>query len=630
MKGGAQEKVKDRAFVVDTSESRYASLRPLSIRAVRLEDSFWAPRIRRLKEVTIPTQYELLEETGRLHNFRRAAGMEGGDFQGLFFNDSDVYKWLEAASLSLASGWDEKVADLINRVIPQISAAQDEDGYLNTYFTFDRKRDRWTNLRDMHELYCAGHLFQAAVAHHRVTGESSLLDVALRFADHIDRTFGPGKLERACGHPEVEMALVELYRETGERRYLDLARFFVDQRGYGRIGGSPYFQDHKPFRELEEVVGHAVRMLYLNSGAADIYAETGDHSLLEALKRIWKNLSEKRIYVTGGCGARHEGEAFGNDYELPNERAYSETCAAIANVLWNWRMILITGEARYADMMEISLFNASLAGIGLDGKSYFYVNPLSDRGGHRRQPFFGCACCPPNIARLLAMVPGLLYSVGKEGIWVHIYAEGMAKIDLGGSTVSLIQHTRYPWDGEVEIVVDLPKPMAFGLFLRIPGWCPQAKVMVNGHEIPGATPGDYFALRREWKGGERVRVDMEMPAEWVVAHPFVESDFGRAALRRGPLIYCLEQADNPEADVWSISVLTDRPLDMEFVGDLLGGVMVIRGEGMAERLENWKGELYQPIARVLSSPKPLRFSAIPYYAWANREPGPMAVWLPKA
>jgi DUF1680 family protein len=620
----------DRCFAVDTSRSPYARLRPFPISAVRLNDIFWAPRIRRLKEVTIPTQYELLEETGRLHNFRRASKKEGGDFQGLFFNDSDVYKWLEAAALSLASGWDGKVVELMNRVIPEISAAQDEDGYLNTYFTFERKKDRWTNLKDMHELYCAGHLFQAAVAHRRVMGDESFLDVARRFADHIDRTFGPGKKEGACGHPEVEMALVELYRETGDRRYLDLAKFFVDQRGYGKIGGSPYHQDHKPFRDLDEVVGHAVRMLYLNCGAADIYAETGDRSLLDALRRIWRNLAGRRIYVTGGCGARHEGEAFGRDYELPNESAYGETCAAVANVLWNWRMALITGEAIYADMMELSLFNGSLAGIGLDGKSYFYVNPLSDRGGHRRQPFFPCACCPPNIARLIAMVPGLFYSVNGEGIWVHMYAEGTAEVGIGGSSVVFYQHTRYPWDGEVEIVVEPSRPMEFGIFLRIPGWCSEARVSVNGEGVSGIKPGDYIELRREWRKGDEVHIDMAMPAEWIVAHPFVESDGGKVALRRGPIIYCLEQADNPHADVWGISVLTDRPLEAEFVSDLLDGVVVIRGEGMAVEKAIWDNGLYKPMDIVRSASRKVGFVAIPYYAWANREPGPMAVWLPRA
>ncbi|HID08577.1 MAG TPA: glycoside hydrolase family 127 protein, partial [Armatimonadetes bacterium] len=379
--------------VVDTRNSPFAKLHPVGINAVRLQDKFWKPRLTTVYEVTLTTQYELLEETGRIDNFRRASGKVSGDFRGIYFNDSDVYKWLEAVAFAIACEPNERLSKLADAVISEIIPAQDDDGYLNTYFTFERKRERWTDLHRMHELYCAGHLIQAAIAHHRATMDESLLNVAMRFADHIVSIFGPGKRDGTPGHPEIEMALVELYRETGNRNYLELAKFFLDRRGHGIIGGSAQLIDHQPFRELSEIVGHAVRSCYLNAGATDIVLETGERSLHNALERLWHNMTERKMYITGGIGARYLGEAFGNDYELPNERAYAETCAAIANVMWNWRMLLLTGDGRFADVMELALYNGVLSGISLDGKAYFYVNPLADRGAHRRQPWFPCACC---------------------------------------------------------------------------------------------------------------------------------------------------------------------------------------------------------------------------------------------
>ncbi|MFN4179062.1 MAG: glycoside hydrolase family 127 protein [Armatimonadota bacterium] len=628
-RNGGGETMLNRGIVVDTTKSPHAKLHPIPINTVKLRDRFWQPRLVDLQEVTLPTQYELLEQTGRIDNFRRVAGKVGGEFRGLYFNDSDVYKWIEAAAWSLAVQYNAKVAELINRVILEVEAAQDEDGYLNTYFSLERKGQRWTNLRDMHELYCAGHLFQAAVAHHRVTGDNRLLKVATRFADLIDKVFGWGKKEEADGHPEVEMALVELYRETGERRYLELARFFVDVRGHKRIGGSPYHQDHKPFRELDEVTGHAVRALYLNAGAADLYAEIGDETLMQALQRMWRNLTGKRIYVTGACGARYEGEAFGRDYELPNERAYAETCAAIANILWQWRMFLLTGEARFIDVLERSLFNGSLSGIGLDGKSYFYVNPLADRGRHRRQPFFECACCPPNIARLLPMVQSFLYALSDDGIFVNLYAESTATLDFKGVPITFTQRTDYPWDGEVELQVQPEKTVNFTLHMRIPHWCPKATVKVNGQPVGDAEPGKFVSIQREWKRTDTVSLSLEMPTEFVVSHPFVEPNGGRIAIQRGPIVYCLEQVDNPETDVWCIAARTDRPLTAvpKTVANL--PVIAVQGDGIAVELRHWEGALYQPLRSIATHIRPIRFTAIPYFAWANREAGPMTVWMPR-
>ncbi|MCS7187527.1 MAG: glycoside hydrolase family 127 protein [Armatimonadota bacterium] len=628
-RSGGGKQMAERSIVVDTTKSPHAKLRPIPISAVKLRDRFWQPRLADLQEVTLPTQYELLEQTGRIDNFRRVAGKVGGEFRGLYFNDSDVYKWIEAAAWSLAVQYNAKVAELINKVIPEIEAAQDEDGYLNTFFSLERKGQRWTNLRDMHELYCAGHLFQAAVAHHRVNGDERLLKVSTRFADLIDKVFGWGKKEEPDGHPEVEMALVELYRETGERRYLDLARFFVDVRGHKRIGGSPYHQDHKPFRELDEVTGHAVRALYLNAGGADLYAEIGDETLMLAMQRMWRNLTEKRIYVTGGCGARYEGEAFGRDYELPNERAYAETCAAIANILWQWRMFLLTGEARFIDVLERSLFNGALSGIGLDGRSYFYVNPLADRGRHRRQPWFECACCPPNIARLLPMVQSFLYAISDEGIFVNLYAESAATLNFKGVPITLVQRNDYPWDGEIELQVQTEKPINFALMLRIPNWCPKATVKVGGQTVD-AEPGTFVTVQREWKRTDTVHLSLDMPAEFVVCHPFVEPNGGRIAIQRGPIVYCLEQVDNPEADVWCIAARTDRPLTAipKSVANL--PIIAVQGEGVAVELRHWENSLYQPLRSIATHVRPVRFTAIPYFAWANRDAGPMTVWLQRA
>ncbi|MEM3137346.1 MAG: glycoside hydrolase family 127 protein, partial [Thermofilaceae archaeon] len=404
--------------IVNVENTPHKLLSPVPIENVRLNDAFWAPRLRTLVEVTIPSQYKLLEETGRLDNFRRAAGKIKGPFKGLVFNDSDVYKWIEAASFALAYEQRTDVKQLVDTVVKEVVEAQGADGYLNTYFTFEREKDRWSNLRDLHEMYCAGHLFQAAIARHRATGKRDLLDTAVKLADHIYEVFGPSRAESVDGHPEVEMALVELYRETGKQEYLELARIFIERRGRGLIGGSPYHLDHIPFKQMQELVGHAVRALYLCCGVADVYMERGDPGLRAALERLWRDLVERKMYVTGGVGSRHEGEAIGEAYELPNERAYAEKCAAVANVMWNWRMLLMSGEARFADIMELALYNGALAGISLSGDLYFYVNPPADRGKHRRQPWFECACCPPNIARLIACVPGMIYTTSKQSIWV--------------------------------------------------------------------------------------------------------------------------------------------------------------------------------------------------------------------
>ncbi len=622
------------AVVVDTSQSGNARLRPLPLDAVALADDFWAARLRVNREVTLPTQHQYCEDTGRIDNFRRAAGKMDVPFQGIYFNDSDVYKWLEAASWTLATHPDAELEKIVEAVITEIADAQRPDGYLNTYFTFERAEERWTNLRDMHELYCAGHLMQAAVAHYRATGSERLLAVARRFADHICDTFGPGeagKLELTDGHEEIEMALVELARATGESRYVRQAQFFLDVRGRGAIGGKEYHQDHRPVRELDEVVGHAVRAVYLNAGMADVYAETGEAALQQSLHRLWESMTTRRMYVSGGLGSRYEGEAFGKDYELPNGRAYAETCAAIGSVMWNWRMLLLEGDARYADLLEHTLYNAVLPGLSLDGQTYFYQNPLADDGTHRRQPWFGCACCPPNVARLLASLPGYFYSVSDDSIWVHFYAEGTARVALpDGRVVRLEQRTRYPWSGDIS--VEIQTQGTFGLYLRVPGWSEQgATLEVNGEQIrTGLEPGSYAEVRREWQPGDVVRLSLPMSVRRVECHPYVAENNGRVALMRGPLLYCVERADNPGIDPRDLLLSADPDFSEESDPEVLGGVIRLSGRmDVAPPVASWAGTLYRTVGSgpARSGGHTREVTAIPYYAWANREAGPMGVWL---
>jgi len=622
------------AVVVNTSSSPHARLRPVPLTAVSQADDFWTPRRRINREITLPSQYQLLEETGRIDNFRRVAGQTTGPFRGRYYNDSDVYKWLEAVAWTLAADPDPALTRMADTVIDAIASAQQPDGYLNTYFAFERASERWTNLRDMHELYCAGHLFQAAIAHRRSTGEDRLLRVTRRLADHICDRFGPpetGKQPGTPGHEEIEMALVELARETGEPRYRQQAQYFLDTRGHGLIDGRAYHQDHQPFREMDRMTGHAVRAVYLNAGATDLYAETGAPALRRALDRLWRNMTTRQMYVGGGVGARHEGEAFGADYELPNARAYAETCAAIGSVMWSWRMLALEGDARYADVLETTLYNAVLPGLSLDGQSYLYQNPLSSDDTHRRQPWFDCACCPPNIARLLASLPGYFYSTSADAVWVHLYAANHARLPLlDGRTIELAQRTRYPWGGEVTI--EVASAGAFGLWLRVPGWCETgATLEVNGQPFPGdLTPGSYVEVRRAWQPGDVVLLSLPMPVRRVACHPYVTENAGHVALMRGPILYCVEGADHPGLDPRDLVLPADAELSATFQPDLLGGVVTLHGRAQVIPPDDgWSDRLYRTAGPRPEEPRgrPVDLTAIPYYAWANREPGPMQVWL---
>ena len=614
-----------KCVVVDTTKSPWARLRPVPVNAVKLRDSFWGNRIEVLRKVTIPTQYEELEETGRIENFRKVARGDK-DIIWRIADDSDVYKWVEAAAFTLAYEYDSNIERILEEVVDAISSAQDEDGYLFTYYAYD-KRSRWKDLIRMHELYCAGHLFQAAIAYYRATGRDKLLNTAIRLADHIADVFGPDGQSGAPGHPEIEMALVEMYRQTGREKYLELARFFLDQRGKGLLGGDIVLIDHKPFRELDSMVGHAVRAIYLCCGATDIYLETGDESLYNTLERLWRSMM-KRMYITGGVGSRYHGEAFGEDYELPNVRAYAETCAAVANVMWNWRMLMVTAEARFTDVIETVIYNGALSGISLDGRHYFYVNPLADRGRHSRQEWFRCACCPPNIARLLASLPGYFYSTSSKGIWIHLYASSTSTIELNGRIVELTQETKYPWEGRVKLKVNPEKTDTFSLFIRIPEWCEEVKIIVEKKEFKRKVlPGSYLKIERDWHYGDTIEVLMSMKPTLIVSHPHVLGNTDRVAIKRGPIVYCLEHIDNPDFDVWDIVIPPDIQLKEEFRPELLNGIVVVRGRAFVIDSKRWENRLYLPLKNMPLELRKVEFRAIPYYAWANREPGPMIVWL---
>ena len=626
-------KIKPQPIVVDTTQSAYAQLKPVPLTAVTLTDEFWAARRAKNRTVALTAQYQQLEDTGRLDNFRRAAGKISQPFQGLYFNDSDVYKWVEAVAWTLATEpADAELAALLDGVIADIAAAQQPDGYLNTYYMFELEAERWSNLKDKHELYCAGHLFQAAIAHYRATGKDTLLTVACRFADLIDATFGSeeGKRQGVPGHSEIEMALVELARATGAARYLALAQYFVDARGQGLIGGRVYHQDHVPFREMHKLVGHAVRAVYLSAGATDLYAETGEAALGEILARQWGHMMSKQVYVTGGLGARYAGEAFGEDYELPNARAYAETCAGIANVMWAWRMLQLRGDAVYADLMERALYNAVLPGLSVDGTEYFYRNPLASGPDYHRKPWFTCACCPPNLARTLATLPGYLYSVSENTVWVHLYAANDAHLTLpNGRKVHIVQRTRYPWDGN--ITLEVLTAGAFAVRVRIPGWCAddEVAVLVNGEPLRGGIQaGAYITVERQWEPGDSVCLRLPMTPRRVVAHPYVLENTGRIALMRGPLLYCLESVDNADVDLRDVRLPAASVLGEEFYPGLMGGVSILRAAAEVVPPDvGWAGRLYRTARPVTPDARPVTLTAVPYHVWANRAPGDMLVWI---
>lgn len=616
---------------IRTERSPHALLQPVSLQQVHVHDSFWTPRRNTNRLQTLPTQYSKLEETGCLNNFRRASGQTDLHFEGPVFADSDAYKWLEAAAWTLAEGQHPLLLKQIDELVSLIEEAQGENGYLNTFFMYEQEKDRFTD-PGAHELYCAGHLFQAAVALHRAGGDHRLLEVSERYATHLHQTLGPaeeGKKPWTDGHPEIELALVELYRETGNQKHLKLAQYFLDVRGHGLardrtwVFWGSYGQDHKPFRDLKEVTGHAVRMMYLSAGATDLVLETGEQRLKDALEAQWQNMTEKRMSVNGGIGPRHYTEGFGLDYELPSESAYNETCAAIGSIMWSQRMLALTGEVKYADLIEHQLYNAALPGVSLDGQSYFYVNPLAAGPEHRRQGWFGCACCPPNAARLLATLPGYFYSTAQDSIYVHLYAESSSEIQLSdGRTVHIEQQTNYPWDGSIQLLVS--GTGFFSVKLRIPAWCDQATVAVGGEAVQQVSSG-HFEIQRNWQGTTEIQLRLEMPIEYRVSHPHVMDSSGKVSVFRGPLLYCAEGADHG-ADVRNLVLPPAEALKAE-PSEHLNHAVVLQGEGQARNQEAWEHHLYRKASEVLDFRTPEHITLVPYCAWANRAAGRMQVWL---
>jgi len=552
--------------------------------------------------------------------------------------DSDLYKWLEALAWQLAHGPDDELQQIADEPIELIAAAQADDGYIDSYYQVAEPDQRWKNLKDGHELYCAGHLIQAAVAHHRVTGDTRLLDVARRFADYIGSVFGPDKRSGTPGHPEIEMALVELYRETHERRYLGMAEFFLDQRGRGilssgRYGNPAYYQDHVPVREATAVAGHAVRQLYLTAGVTDVYLETGEQALLDVVARQWRDMTRGKLYITGGVGSRHEGEAFGEPYELPNDRCYCETCAAIASILWNWRMLLATGSVCFADLIERTLYNGFLSGVSLDGRGFFYVNPLLSPGGIERAEWYHCACCPPNVMRLIASLGHYFATGDPTGLQIHQYGPATIDTELGpGRRVTLRMETDYPWQGQVRLTVEQTSGPSWRLSLRLPGWCEGASVQINDQPVQVPAGEGYATIERSWRKGDTVELDFPMVPQLIEPHPRSDSTRGCVAIERGPLVYCLEQCDQePSVNIMDVQVDAAAALQAAWRGDLLGGVMVVEAMGYAVDVAPWQDCLYRPARdRGDLSRRPVRLQAVPYHVWANRGPGAMRVWIPRS
>ncbi|MDX3760561.1 glycoside hydrolase family 127 protein [Streptomyces mirabilis] len=636
-----------------------AALRPA---AAEVRTGFWHERREVNAHTSIPQGPALLESAGNLHNLRLAAGTAQGEFQGGYpFVDTDVYKWLEAASWQLARSGPpadgeensphlRQLAAEVERIIALVADAQQSDGYLNTWFQVRKNGERYQDLRWGHELYCAGHLIQAAVAHHRATGRDELLVVARRFADHLDSVFGlPGSgrpIDGVDGHPEVETALVELYRETGERRYLDLAGYFVDRYGHGLLGGEAYCQDRVPLREAVTVEGHAVRQLYLLAGATDVATETGDAELRSAAERLWRAMTTTKTHLTGGLGAHHDEEDFGDPFELPNERAYCETCAAIASIQWSWRMALLTGEARYSDLIERTLYNGFLAGVSLDGEGWLYVNPLQVRDGHtdpggdqsaRRTRWFRCACCPPNVMRLLAGLEHYLSSTDAEGqgLQIHQYVAGRYRGDLDGTPVTVSAETGYPWHGAVSLTVEeTPRERPWTLSLRIPQWCHEYRVRCGDRTYDQAdapVADGWLRLERTWAPGDRVVVELGLEPRLTAADPRVDAVRGCVAIERGPLVYCLEQVDHPGGGLDDVVIDTARPLAVKQRPDLLGGVTTVVTTGRRRAVPDtgwWPYRSADADPAIAPSGESVELTAIPYYAWANRQDGSMRVWLP--
>ncbi|MCA9734062.1 MAG: glycoside hydrolase family 127 protein [Deferribacteres bacterium] len=622
-------------------ETNQYSAQPVLFSEVQITDDFWSKRIETNRTVTIPYDLQKCEETGRINNFAVAGGLKEGAFEGIRYNDSDVYKVMEGIAYSISSHPDSALEKYMDDLIALIAAAQENDGYLYTQRTIDSTKmeknagpKRWSYLQHSHELYNVGHMYEAAVAWYDATGKRNLLDVAMKNADFLLTVFGPDKNHGVPGHQEIEIGLVKLYRVTGKKAYLDLAKFFLDQRGIGdtRELYGDYCQDHIPVVEQTEAVGHAVRALYMYSGMADVASQTGDSAFVKAIDRIWDNMVARRIYITGGVGARRSGEAFGDDYELPNASAYNETCAAIANMMWNHRLFLLHEDAKYIDVLERTLYNGFLAGVSLEGNLFFYPNPLEsdgvdkfNQGAAERQPWFNCSCCPVNVVRTMPALPGYIYAQSKEALFVNLFIGSEAQMPVNGIPVRVQQKTEYPWNGEVAITIQPEKESEFAVKIRIPGWVQgrplpsdlytflgdnpdKISLSVNGEPVAVKTEKGYVSLTRKWRAGDVVNLNLPMPVRRVLANENVAADLQKIALERGPVVYCIEGMDNRD-NVLDMRLADDTRLQTRFRGDKLGGIVELTGAASTIRGKSKK------------------LTAIPYYAWNHRGANEMTVWI---
>ncbi len=630
-------------------------IQPVDYAKVKLSDEFWAPRIESNRVVTIPYLFKMNEESGRVDNFRIAAGLKKGKHTGKRYNDSDVFKAMEAAAVSLRVRPDPELKRKLDDLISVIGQAQEPDGYIFTTRTINAGNpapgsgwERWGNLRVSHELYNVGHMYEAAAAHFLATGERSFLDIALKNADLLVRTFGPGKRRAFPGHQEVEIGLCKLYRLTGKREYLDLALFFLDERGHYHNGetypaNSPfaiynseeYLQNHKPVLQQTEAVGHAVRAAYMYSAMADVAALGGRPEYAAASERLWEDVVGKKMDLTGGIGAAGETEAFGAAYDLPNARAYAETCASVGSAFWNQRLFELTGDAKYIDVLERLAYNGILSGVGLGGDRFFYPNPLESAGGYERSAWFDVACCPANIARFLPTFPGYIYATGGNAVYVNFFASSTARFELAGRRLEIVQETKYPWDGGVKMLISPSRPGEFTIMLRIPGWAQNrpvptdlyrfldekaqpVKLLVNRKPVPLVIERGYARLQRKWRSGDFIELDLPMPIRRVAANDLVKEDAGKVALERGPIVFCAEAVDNA-GRVLNLVLPDEEKLSHWFRPDLLGGAAIITGRAV----------VVNPVSAGAAAPRHQTFMAVPYYAWANRGAGEMAVWLPR-
>ncbi|PTV96765.1 hypothetical protein C8C76_12532 [Halanaerobium saccharolyticum] len=641
-------------------------LKKVDLKNVKLNAGLLAQKNKLVRKEVIPYQWQALndelpdtEPSHAVENFKIAAGRSEGEFQGMVFQDSDVAKWLEAVAYQLTVNSDPELEKRADEVIDLIGEAQQEDGYLNTYFIVKEPEMKWKNLAECHELYCAGHLIEAAVAYYKATGKDKFLNIMQKNADLIESKFGPeaDKLKGYPGHQEIELALIKLYEVSGKEKYRDLAKFFIDQRGKdpfyfdqeweerGKIDHwddfhqnvkRDYYQAHAPVREQKAAAGHAVRALYMYSGMADVARVTGDQSLIGACKQLWDNTTSKQIYITGGTGSSVQGESFTFDYDLPNDTAYTETCAAVALVFFAQRMLHLEKKGEYADIMEKALYNGALSGMSQNGKRFFYVNPLEvqpevceQREDHKhvkptRQKWFGCACCPPNLARLLASIGSYIYSQNEEQLFVNLYADNQSEFEFKGQNVEVSQKTNYPWDEEIEIKLKAEKEVEFELALRIPGWCRKAALQLNGKNIDltEIIEAGYAKIKRKWQK-DRIKLILKMPVEKIYANPEVREDIGKVSLQRGPIVYALEEIDNGK-NLPAVYLADDAELKAEYKEDLLGGVTVVKGSAYKLDKDSFGSSLY-------STQKPefkqIEIQAVPYYTWDNRESGEMLVWL---